>query len=607
MSIWIDSDLCELVKIFVNKKWQDKHVKCYCRERSWQSSRFIQVSTILKDMDIHYELYLGKVQLHFEGKYRNEEYKSFLRYLREQVPSHEGIKWRRWQEMHQGLCEINYEINTEKELEEKLTKIINLFDPIIEKFVSENRTLFPNQRGQEVIPNLTYEIKEELPTENLNPTINCVGNIPFDKLLIPTYQRPYKWSAKNVNQLINDLITFSNKEQYRLGTLVLHKNEIVDGQQRIITLCLLITKILERIHKGQEKTEEKYKGIVSKLSDFSNKIKFENRYSLHNVVENLYVMDTRKDDFDESLLDFILQKCEFVVIQLSDISEAFQFFDSQNARGKDLEAHDLLKAYHLREIHQMTEADSQNIDIWQSQQTRILKNIFLTLFRAKRWSEGKSARYFTKDQVSIFKGISLKDGKRYPFYQMEVIAHIFTEMYANDPIRQIDQNHLEYPFNINDQIINGSRFFDMIQHYLSLYKKLENRGTYPEGGKAREIIDLTNDYEGVYRTGDRYVKNMFITLILYYVDKFGFEELDKVIPKFFIWAYTLRLESLAVQLASTDNYASEEDSMFRVVHDAKTPYDIININQSSLSHIECTKCERITAMFEKLNKYQRNE
>ena len=36
-----------------------------------------------------------------------------------------------------------------------------------------------------------------------------------------------------------------------------------------------------------------------------------------------------------------------VEVVLQDISEAFQFFDSQNARGKDLEPHDLLKAYHL--------------------------------------------------------------------------------------------------------------------------------------------------------------------------------------------------------------------------------------------------------------------
>ena len=30
--------------------------------------------------------------------------------------------------------------------------------------------------------------------------------------------------------------------------------------------------------------------------------------------------------------------------------DAFQFFDSQNSRGKALKPHDLLKSYHLREM-----------------------------------------------------------------------------------------------------------------------------------------------------------------------------------------------------------------------------------------------------------------
>lgn len=40
-----------------------------------------------------------------------------------------------------------------------------------------------------------------------------------------------------------------------------------------------------------------------------------------------------------------------VVITVDKISEAFQLFDSQNTRGRALYPHDLLKAYHLREIH----------------------------------------------------------------------------------------------------------------------------------------------------------------------------------------------------------------------------------------------------------------
>ena len=59
------------------------------------------------------------------------------------------------------------------------------------------------------------------------------------------------------------------------------------------------------------------------------------------------------------LRDFIEKQCELIVVITDDVSEAFQFFDSQNARGKALYPHDLLKAYHLRE---MTELDADKID-----------------------------------------------------------------------------------------------------------------------------------------------------------------------------------------------------------------------------------------------------
>ncbi|WP_426124362.1 M48 family metallopeptidase [Pseudomonas sp. PSPC2-3] len=37
-----------------------------------------------------------------------------------------------------------------------------------------------------------------------------------------------------------------------------------------------------------------------------------------------------------SVIDFFLKKYQVVVVALNDVSEAFQFFDSQNARGRDL-------------------------------------------------------------------------------------------------------------------------------------------------------------------------------------------------------------------------------------------------------------------------------
>jgi uncharacterized protein with ParB-like and HNH nuclease domain len=76
------------------------------------------------------------------------------------------------------------------------------------------------------------------------PDIKNLETILFSKepFIIPPYQRPYKWTTKNVNQLIDDVLLHNDKPAYRLGTVVIHKNgslNIVDGQQRLYTLSLL--------------------------------------------------------------------------------------------------------------------------------------------------------------------------------------------------------------------------------------------------------------------------------------------------------------------------------------------------------------------------------
>lgn len=607
MAIPIDLYLHQEVKDYIREAHgSQKKVTSYFKKWSWQSSRYIQVNTCLKDSEIHYEYYNGQVQLHLEGKYANDEYKDFKDFLVKHTSDYADLKWKRWQDTDKGTCVWERDINSVDDLFQAFSDMINIFDPAIKEFADHHKEIFSSLHKTEYFIDRSYTLHED-DIEQLPKVEICnVSSLPFNDFIIPPYQRPYKWTAKNVNQLISDIIAFRKRKQYRLGTLVLYNNEIVDGQQRIITLALLIRIMYETLK--DEKVKASYFDTYEKIDAFSNKVSFSNRYTLHNIVNNIHTIESRKADFDQQLFDFLLTRCEFVVIRLNKISEAFQFFDSQNARGKDLAAHDLLKAYHLREIPSLTEEDSKNIDEWQNKPTSFLEEIFLTLFRAKRWSRGKWGRWFTKDHTDLFKGISLSDGKHYPFYQMEVIAHIFCNVYNQDPIRLIDRNHIEYPFNLDDQIINGRRFFDMIRHYMNLYEHIRQyRETLPSGSRAKEILNLITSYNGSGRTGDGYIRDMFYTLLLYYVDRFGEEELDKVIPQFFIWAYKLRLQLSAVQLASVDNYASGWDSMFRHVYDAKTPYDIINVNIEGVQSKQCSGCELVKEMFKEYNKYYGND
>ena len=67
---------------------------------------------------------------------------------------------------------------------------------------------------------------------------------------------------------------------------------------------------------------------------------------------------------------------EVVVICVNRVSEAFQLFDSQNTRGKNLDPHDLLKAYHLREMKDYPYEMEHAVKKWESKDTKKIREIF---------------------------------------------------------------------------------------------------------------------------------------------------------------------------------------------------------------------------------------
>src|SRR5680860_1252317 len=84
-------------------------------------------------------------------------------------------------------------------------------------------------------------------------------------LFVPDYQRPYAWEAKQLEDLWNDLDLLGPDGAHYAGTLVLRErtdddpgetttsmddagnvlrhNDVVDGQQRLITCFVLLDRI----------------------------------------------------------------------------------------------------------------------------------------------------------------------------------------------------------------------------------------------------------------------------------------------------------------------------------------------------------------------------
>lgn len=301
--------------------------------------------------------------------------------------------------------------------------------------------------------NLGMDAPQLLQATELSSKIISVYELLMDSALdIPQYQRPYKWTGKNINQLFSDIAIHKDKSAYRLGTIVFHPEggtrNIVDGQQRTISLLLAVRALIQR---NKEKKLER-KDLRERLLELEQAMVnpgFTSEISQKNIHSN-YLEVARivsRANFTEAHIDFFLNKCQVVAVALNDVSEAFQFFDSQNARGRDLKPHDLLKAYHLREFSPRDEQlKAATVARWENSDTDELATLFSQyLYRIRNWSKGVSARYFSKDDSDLFKGVNIDTVDSYPYVEQLRIAHHLSTVTTDNTSARSTRASLGFP------------------------------------------------------------------------------------------------------------------------------------------------------------------
>lgn len=368
--------------------------------------------------------------------------------------------------------------------------------------------------------------------ENKNESISVknIEDILKLKLGIPKYQRPYKWSKKNIFELLTDINnaiaikeenSYGEEFTYRIGTIILHKKtddnyDIVDGQQRIISLILL-KKYLDCNYKCPLLEE-----------------KFTNKITIKNINENYQCINDwfkyRKNE-EQKFKEEYEELLELVIIIVDDISEAFQLFDSQNNRGKALYAHDLLKAYHLREMNELPYGDKeQAVKKWENKKSEQIRELFnRNLFRVLNWSKGIKAKEFTVNEIDTYKGIP-----------------------TNSPYSYAKRaSKASMCFQITEPFIAGKEFFEMVDYYLKLLDVIQKELNKDKYQKLNEIL-YNKKYES--SSGFKYTRDLFYCAILAYYDKFNnFDEI--VVKKLFIWAFMLRVDMINLGFDSVNKYA----------------------------------------------------
>ncbi|NUY33009.1 DUF262 domain-containing protein [Paraburkholderia sp. JPY303] len=212
----------------------------------------------------------------------------------------------------------------------------------------------------------------------------ALGNLLTNQLTyeIPPYQRPYSWEVENVQQLLDDIWDAyeTNDPEYFIGSLITIERErggryeVVDGQQRLTTLNLLISRLRDHIESEAAKAELGNrilprnaltgKAETPRLLLRSADRGFFQRHVLDSVAikpaelarlegpqrriaENVAAIDSflLKQDQDRLKLfaNYILTNVYVVFVTTNSWQSAYRLFNVLNARGMSLSNADLIK------------------------------------------------------------------------------------------------------------------------------------------------------------------------------------------------------------------------------------------------------------------------
>ncbi len=383
-------------------------------------------------------------------------------------------------------------------------------------------------------------------------TISVDDLLTKKNLSIPEYQRPYKWTGKNISELLEDINHAADGSvEYYIGTIILHKDknkfDIVDGQQRLISLLLIRYYLDEADFKCS---------LLDKA--FSNKISQRNIYE-----NNMFIRDwfSMKKQCRDKILKAFKNILKAVVIEVNQVNEAFQLFDSQNTRGKALAPHDLLKAYHLRAMRSRPYEMQRSVTKWEAVSEKDIRELFdLYLYPVLNWSRSQKTTSFTANEIDAYKGISENSDYTYA----KRVGHA-----------------MPY-FQMTEPFVEGQCFFEMVEYYLELLEDIKNEINTNKSFEG--LSEILQSKDNCKSTGFNYVKNLFICALMCYYDKFhNFEE--QAVKKMFKWAMMLRVDLEHLGFDSINKYAVGEDNdrytnniqLFFIIKNARVHSEISNL------------------------------
>ena len=255
---------------------------------------------------------------------------------------------------------------------------------------------------------------------------------PGEQLQMPPYQRSYSWEAREANELLGDLIdSVETVTPHFVGAIVLINGaengvlEIVDGQQRLTTLTILLA-VLRDLEPDRARAAMLHAliaddarpmlgeganwrltlnhmdgpffrdaiqtpGATRNLDKEPGESESQQRM-VRNAAAFMKRLSTMSDEDRRALADVVMNRCALVRVVVGEKEQGFKVFRVLNTRGKEPDAHDIIKTELFQRARFTDKEASSYAERWSEHEAALGGSAFDDLLRQIRSIYDRSGR-----------------------------------------------------------------------------------------------------------------------------------------------------------------------------------------------------------------------
>lgn len=339
-------------------------------------------------------------------------------------------------------------------------------------------------------------------------TISQLLSGETEQYVVPSYQRRYSWHKKQIQELLDDISLLEGSDTHLLGSIVclteyhkagINELEVVDGQQRLTTICILFRCIADRLIKESETSsvEDVSRLLTARaleespvrkiLLDSLDSAQFEQHFT------GADYLGPRNEDLARAFeivrewihgkglkelrtfLYHLKNHCVVIRLDVSDSKDAFKLFETINNRGLKLSSADIIKNFTLGNAARF---GNESLQLARSRWAELLKHLdrldidsFFRHFLCARLERRVTISYVVGEFKKVFmrdvrESLQLPDRR----FLVDDDPSVEDEENGEDLVQQDDQedtmpNSVESMLSFAeflDQIVNAARVFRQI-------------------------------------------------------------------------------------------------------------------------------------------------